>query len=94
MDAILTYLRIIIYAIAATGMFMIAAIEYQIGKSKIRLGIMLSTSILLLVWMVLTMAALAFPSIIAPIRSWVLTPILVVLTIFIYVYLFRRTKHS
>lgn len=91
---LLTYLRIVIYAFAAFGMFLIAVIEYQTSKSKLRLGIMMSVSLLLLVWMVLTMGTTLFQIQIAGLRTYVLTPLLIALTIFIYAYLFRRTKHS
>lgn len=91
---IISYLRIIIYAFAAFGMFLLAVIEYQTGKSKLRLGIMMSITILLLAWMVLTMGTTLFQMQTAPFRTYILTPLLIALTIFIYAYLFRRTKHT
>jgi hypothetical protein len=94
MIEMLVYFRIVIYAVASLGMFMIAVVEYQTSKDKLRLGIMLSVALLLLVWMVITMGSIGFPYLVVPVRSFALTPLLIILTLFIYIYLLRRTRHS
>lgn len=93
-DDILLYFRLVIYALAAMGMFIAAIIEYQTGKSELRFGIMLCVAILLLMWMVLTAGSIGFKEVIPAVRLWLITPVLTLLTILIWCYVIRRTVHS
>lgn len=88
------YFRLIIYPLASMGMVMSAVIEYQNGKSKLRLGIQLLVALLLLLWMILTAGTVLFSTWIPSLRAWVMTPVITLLCILIWTYVFRRTIHT
>lgn len=93
-EDIMLYFRIVTYALAAMGMFISAVIEYQTGRSISRLVTMISVVVILIALMFLAIGAVGFPHILQPIRSWILTPAVAVLTVFIWAYVIKRTKVS
>jgi uncharacterized membrane protein len=55
---------------------------------------MITVAITMLSWMLLTIFSIAYPSIVGFIRSWMLTPIIVILTVLIWSYAIIRTKRK
>lgn len=88
------YFRLTIYPLAAMGMIMSAVIEYQNGKSKLRLAIQLVVAMLLVLWMVLTAGTVLFMTWIPALRAWVMTPVITVLCVLIWTYVIKRTIHT
>jgi hypothetical protein len=86
------YIRIIIFPLCALGFITSAVYEYQYGKSKLRLAVMISVAISMLAWMMLTIAAVSNPAFMEDLRTWVVTPVVTTLTIMIWTYAISRTK--
>lgn len=92
MDEALYYLRIVVFPLCSLGLVVSAVYEYQLGKSKLRLAIMLVTAVLMLTWMVLTIAAVENPLLMPDVRSFAVTPLVLTLTILVWAYAILRTK--
>lgn len=88
------YIRIIIFPLCSLGFVTSAIYEYQYGKSKLRLAVMITVAIAMLVWMMLTIAAVSNPNFMNIIRTWAVTPIVTVLTILIWTYAVSRTNRK
>jgi magnesium-transporting ATPase (P-type) len=88
------YIRIIIFPLCALGFVTSAVYEYQNGKSKLRLAVMIFVAISMLAWMTMTIAAVSNPSLMEDLRMWVVTPIVTILTVMIWTYAITRTKRK
>jgi hypothetical protein len=86
------YVRIIVFPLCSLGFVTSAIYEYQYGKSKLRLAVMITVAIAMLVWMMLTIAAVSNPAFMNTIRTWMVTPIVTFLTILIWTYAIFRAK--
>ena len=55
---------------------------------------MISVAIVMLIWMMMTIMALANPEFVDGIRAWALTPIVFLMTVLIWTYAISRTKRK
>jgi hypothetical protein len=87
---LIDYIRVIMYPLCALGFIISAIYEYQNGRSKLRLAIMLTTAITLLVFMLISISYIYYPTMLEPIREWGVTPIITLLTVLIWTYALMR----
>lgn len=83
---LMDYLRVIMYPLCSLGFIISAIYEYQNRKSRLRLLLMIFTAITMLVFMLLSLAYLYAPEMLIPVRQWLVTSIITILTIVVWVY--------
>jgi|OpeIllAssembly_1097287.scaffolds.fasta_scaffold2304766_2 fatty acid desaturase len=87
---VLYFIRLIVFPLCSLGFIVSAIYEYQNGRSKLRLAIMLTVAVALLVWMVTAIATGYYPEVVSYVRGYAVTPVIILLTALIWSYAILR----